>query len=127
MRVSKKFLGAKKVQQYSKIINTWTSSVSWSSIKRIVSEALAPIVSTLRHPMLKSASEAPSSYTSSYDHNSAPREDPLGSCISYIACIHLHSSVVKYLPCMVKNFDYTNTLLLTFKISVVKYRKVVRV
>ena len=69
----------------------------------------------------------PHSYTSSCDHNSAPQEDPLGSCISYIACIHLHSSVVKYLPCMVKNFDCTKTLLLTFKISVAKYRKVVRV
>ena len=42
----------------------------------------------------------------------------LGSCISYIACIHLHTPVVKYLPCIVKNFDCTNTLLLTFKVSV---------
>ena len=120
MRVNKRILGAEKV-------NYKQQTTIHHLPKRIVSEALAPIVSTLRHPMLKSASEAPSSYTSSYDHNSAPREDPLGSCISYIACIHLHSSVVKYLPCMVKNFDYTNTLLLTFKISVVKYRKVVRV
>ena len=55
---------------------------------------------------------------SSCDHNSAPQEDPLGSCISYIACIHVHTPVVKYLPCIVKNFDCTNTLLLTFKVSV---------
>ena len=34
------------VQQYSKIISPWTSSVSWSSIKRIRSEALALGVST---------------------------------------------------------------------------------
>ena len=44
----------------------------------------------------------PHSYTSSCDHNSTG--DPLGSCISYIACIHLHTSVVKYLLCMVKDF-----------------------
>ena len=37
-----------------------------------------------------------------HSYTSSCTEDPLGSCISYIACIHLHTFIVKYLPCMVK-------------------------
>ena len=46
----------------------------------------------------------PHSYTSSYDHNSTPQET------RYIACIHLHTSVVKYLLCMVKDFWHRSRL-----------------
>ena len=52
MRVNKRILGAEKV-------NYKQQTTIHHLPKRIVSEALAPIVSTLRHPMLKSASEAP--------------------------------------------------------------------
>ena len=51
----------------------------------------------------------------------------LGSYISYIACIHLHTSVVKYLLFMVKVLETSqgciNTLLLTSKISVFKVQE----
>ena len=122
MRVSKKFLGAKKgtISNKQRFSNTAKSSAHGlhQSVGHLSKELYQKY-----QPRSIHVDETPSSC----NHNSAPQEDPLGSCISYIACIHLHTSIVKYLPCMVKNFDCTNTLLLTFKISVVKYRKVVRV
>ena len=131
MRVNKRILGAEKVKykQQATIHHSMNYYLNHQA-KRITSEAITSEVPTSKHPyfgICKWLMKHPHSDISSCDYNPTPQKDPLGSCISYITCIHLHSSVVKYLPCMVKNFDCTNTLLLKLKISVVKYRKVVKV
>ena len=110
MRVNKRIMGAEKVNYKQQttvhhsgiiisIIKPWSPFFSliiyqrnyiWSSnIRSTNLEAFnAQICKYIKHHH---------SYTSSCT------KDPLGSCISYIACIHLHT-YLKYFPCMVKEY-----------------------
>ena len=111
MRVSKRVLGQKKVNYKQQatihhsriiisIIKPWSPSFTLTISQRNYIRS-----SNIRSTNLEAFNAQVCKYIKHHhSYTSSCTEDPLGSCIAYIACIHLHTFVVKYLPCMVKEF-----------------------